>query len=62
MDWLQIDREEYDRLLDYNPRLLQSKIIDYIIWMKDEKTNHHQASRFELRHFIISMIWLNMRV
>ncbi len=37
MDWLQIDREEYDILLDYNPRMLQSKIIDYIIWMKDEK-------------------------
>ena len=37
MDWLQIDREEYDRLLDYDPRMLQSKIIDYVIWMKDEK-------------------------
>jgi len=34
MDWLQIDREEYDRLLNYDPRLLQSKIIDYIIRMK----------------------------
>ncbi|HZD36356.1 MAG TPA: hypothetical protein VE130_14230 [Nitrososphaeraceae archaeon] len=34
---MQIDREEYDRLLDYDPRMLQSKIIDYIIWMKDEK-------------------------
>lgn len=22
MDWLQIDREEYDRLLDYDPRIL----------------------------------------
>ena len=37
MDWLQIGREEYDRLLDYDPRMLQSKIIDYVIWMKDEK-------------------------
>ena len=37
MDWLQIDKEEYDRLLDYDPRMLQSKIIDYVIWMKDEK-------------------------
>jgi len=37
MDWLQIDGEEYDRLLDYDPRILQSKIIDYVIWMKDEK-------------------------
>lgn len=37
MDWLQIDWEEYDRLLDYDPRMLQSKIIDYVIWMKDEK-------------------------
>ena len=34
---MQIDREEYDRLLDYKPRKLQSKIIDYVIWMKDEK-------------------------
>ena len=25
MDWLQIDREEYDRLLDYNPRLFSHK-------------------------------------
>jgi site-specific recombinase XerD len=37
MDWLHIDREGYDRLLDYDPRMLQSKIIDYVIWMKDEK-------------------------
>ena len=37
MNWLHIDREEYDKLLDYDPRTLQSKIIDYIIWMKDEK-------------------------
>jgi site-specific recombinase XerD len=37
MDWLQVGREEYDRLLEYNPRMLQSKIIDYIIWMKDKK-------------------------
>jgi hypothetical protein len=37
MDWLQIDGEGYDRLLDYDPRMLQSRIIDYVIWMKDEK-------------------------
>lgn len=37
MDWLQIYGEEYDRLLDYDPRMLQARIIDYVIWMKDEK-------------------------
>jgi site-specific recombinase XerD len=37
MDRLHIDREEYDKLLNYDPRVLQSKIIDYVIWMKDEK-------------------------
>jgi hypothetical protein len=37
MNWLQIGEAEYDRLLDYDPRILQSKLIDYVIWMKDEK-------------------------
>ncbi|HZD36081.1 MAG TPA: hypothetical protein VE130_12825, partial [Nitrososphaeraceae archaeon] len=37
MDWMRIEREEYDRLLDHDPRMLQSKIIEYTIWMKDEK-------------------------
>lgn len=37
MNCLQIDREEYDRLLDYESRMLQSKIINYVRWMKDEK-------------------------
>jgi site-specific recombinase XerD len=37
MDWMQIGKTEYDRLLDYDPRILQSKVIDYVIWMKEEK-------------------------
>lgn len=37
MDWLKIDGQEYDELLDYDSRALRSKIIDYVIWMKDEK-------------------------
>ena len=47
MDWLQIDREEYDRLLNYDPRLLQSKIIDYIIRMKKII---HQAIKVNCLH------------
>ena len=62
MDWLQIDREEYDRLLDYDPRMLQSKIIDYVIWIKDEKKLSSSSIKIRIVALIISTIWLNTRV
>ena len=37
MDYLNIDKENYDKLLTSNPRMIQSRIIDFIIYCKDTK-------------------------
>jgi integrase len=37
MDYLNIDKDDYDKLLTSDPRMIQSRIIDFIIYCKDTR-------------------------
>ena len=37
MDYPNIDKEDYDKLLTSDPRIIQSRIIDFIIYYKDTR-------------------------
>jgi hypothetical protein len=37
MDYLNIDKDDYDKLLTSDPRMIQSWIIDFIIYCKDTR-------------------------
>jgi len=50
MDYLNIDKDDYDKLLTSDPRMIQSRIIDFIIYCKDTRQLSPSTVVFDTRN------------
>jgi hypothetical protein len=53
MDYLRIPRDNYDRLLDKDPKLIQMDIKDFIILLKNKKLYFASIASYAIFSYII---------
>jgi hypothetical protein len=54
MDYLNIDKEDYDKLLTSDPRMIQSRIIGFILYCKDTRqllSSMIRGNVADIKHF-----------